>query len=354
MSHLKKFIQKLSSRQFMFTILNILGLAIIIYILYATASFWSDWIHIIFKIIKPFLIGFAIAYVFEPFVSFLEKHHIKRMIGITIVIFSLITLIFTFLGTLLPLLYENANELANTFTYGIQEIEVMFLNSFNIDISGIASFLSTKLNEMLQSDLLLDTSLEMVTQALSFFGNLIIYVVLSVYFLSDYQKVRRGIKKIALLIHPNCPHYLKCIDEQLNEYIKAFITLMVIQGIMYGIMYGLLGHPNWFVLGLFAGISGIFPYIGPIIANMFGFITTLGLGGMKVLFLLIMIFILSNVDSYYITPKIYSKKIEIEPIWVIFGILTGSTLLGAIGVVLAMPVLVILKITYQTYKANRN
>ena len=75
MSHLKKFIQKLSSRQFMFTILNILGLAIIIYILYATASFWSDWIHIIFKIIKPFLIGFAIAYVFEPFVSFLKTSY---------------------------------------------------------------------------------------------------------------------------------------------------------------------------------------------------------------------------------------------------------------------------------------
>lgn len=349
MTHLINFIKKLSSRQFMFTILNVLGLSIIIYILYATKSVWSDWLHLLFKIVKPFLIGFAIAYVFEPFVAFLERHHIKRSFGIAIVIISLITLIFTFLGTLLPLLYKNAYELTDTFTYGLKEIEELFLNSFNIDISELSIYLTEQMANLFNPDTLINTSLDMVSQALSFFGNLIIYTVLSIYFLSDYQKVRQSIKKFSLHIHPNCPYYLECIDEQLNEYIKAFVTLMAIQGIMYGIMYALLGHPNWFILGLLAGVSGIFPYIGPIIANVFGFITTLGLGGIKVLILIIMICILSNVDSYYITPKIYSKKIEIEPIWVIFGILTGSTLLGAIGVVIAMPVLVIIKITYHVY-----
>ena len=67
-----------------------------------------------------------------------------------------------------------------------------------------------------------------------------------------------------------------------------------------------------------------------------------------------MIFILSNLDSYYITPKIYSQRIEIKSIWVLFGILTGSTLFGPLGIVIAMPLLVIFKITIETYREQRH
>ena len=76
MEYLKKLIQQISSRRFMFTILNILGLSIIIYILYATQAVWMSWVHMVLKIIEPFFVGFTIAYVFSPFVSYLEKHHI--------------------------------------------------------------------------------------------------------------------------------------------------------------------------------------------------------------------------------------------------------------------------------------
>lgn len=354
MGPITKFIQKLSSRQFMFTIINILGLSIITYILYATKSVWIGWLNLLIRIIKPFFYGFTIAYVFEPFIKTLERFHIKRIIGISLIMLSLIVVFLTFIGTLFPLLYQNSYELADTFTYGIKEIEEIFLTSFKIDLSSLTQLISLKISHFLQPDYVLNTSLNFMTQALSFIGNGIIYLILSIYFLIDYTHVKNKIKHIAISIHPQCPHYLKCIDQQLTQYIKAFITLMIIQGVMYGLMYGLLGHPNWLVLGLLAGFSGIFPYFGPLIANLFGFITTLGLGNIKVLILIIMICLFSNLDSYYITPKIYSKKIQIEPIWVIFGILTGSTLFGALGVVIAMPILVIIKISYQTYKNNHS
>ncbi len=350
MEYLKKFIQQISSRRFMFTILNILGLSIIIYILYATQAVWLGWVHMIIKIIEPFFVGFTIAYVFSPFVSFLEKHHIKRNYAIGITIILILLFLIAMLGTMLPMLYNNIMELTTTFTNGIQELEKILMNSFNIDISSYTVYLIEKMNEVIRPDSLLDTSLSMVSQALSFLGNMIIYIVLSIYFLSDYSNVRQCIKKISGFIAPKLPIYLKKIDEGLIDYIQAFLILSCIQGVMYGGMYLMLGHPNWFTLGLLSGVSGIFPYIGPILANTFGFITTLGLGTTKILILLLMIFLLSNLDAYYITPKIYSKKIEIKSIWVLFGILTGSTLFGPIGVVVAMPLLVIFKIAHQTHR----
>ena len=354
MEYLKKLIQQISSRRFMFTILNILGLSIIIYILYATQVVWMSWVRMVLKIIEPFFVGFTIAYVFSPFVSYLEKHRIKRNYAIGITIILILLFLVAMIGTLLPLLYKNIMELTTTFTNGIQELEKILMNSFNIDISSYSGYLIDKINEVIRLDSILNTSLSMVGQALTILGNVIIYIVLSIYFLADYSNVRKRIKKVSHFISPKLPIYLKKIDVGLIDYIKAFLILSCIQGVLYGGMYLILGHPNWFTLGLLSGVSGIFPYIGPILANTFGFITTLGLGTTKVLLLLLMIFILSNLDAYYITPKIYSKKIEIKSIWVLFGILTGSTLFGPIGVVIAMPLLVIFKISIQTYREQNS
>ena len=79
-----------------------------------------------------------------------------------------------------------------------------------------------------------------------------------------------------------------------------------------------------------------------------GIITTLGMPFYKLILLLVAIFVQSNLDSYFITPRIYASRIEIKPIWTIFGIMTASTLFGPWGIIIAMPTLVIIKITMQT------
>lgn len=54
--------------------------------------------------------------------------------------------------------------------------------------------------------------------------------------------------------------------------------------------------------------------------------------------------------SYVITPKIYSSRIDLSIMWVLFGILSGSSLFGMLGMVIAMPLLVSVKVSYQVYK----
>ena len=123
MEHIVKLIRKISSKHFMVSILNILGISIIIYILYATQAVWIGWVNVLFNIIKPLFIGLVIAYVLSPLVSFFEKHHFKRSFAIGLVFIIFITFILTLIGTLLPLFYKNITELTNTFTMGIMELE---------------------------------------------------------------------------------------------------------------------------------------------------------------------------------------------------------------------------------------
>ena len=72
----------------------------------------------------------------------------------------------------------------------------------------------------------------------------------------------------------------------------------------------------------------------------------------KLIILFVLIFIQSNVVPYVIQPKIYSSKIDLSIMWVLFGILTGSTLFGAWGMIIAMPILVTIKISYRVYRQH--
>ena len=88
------------------------------------------------------------------------------------------------------------------------------------------------------------------------------------------------------------------------------------------------------------------------VANLLGIVTSITMGTTKLIILFVLIFIQSNVVPYVIQPKIYSSKIDLSIMWVLFGILTGSTLFGAWGMIIAMPILVTIKISYRVYRQH--
>ena len=150
----------------------------------------------------------------------------------------------------------------------------------------------------------------------------------------------------------NLPVYLKEINISLIEYIEAFALSALIQGLTTAFVYLVIGHPNWILLGIFSAISSVIPYVGPIVANLLGIVTSITMGTTKLIILFVLIFIQSNVVPYVIQPKIYSSKIDLSIMWVLFGILTGSTLFGAWGMIIAMPILVTIKISYRVYRQH--
>lgn len=350
MNFLKNLRTYCASKKQLFILLNILSFCLIFYLIYASSSLWQTILHYIILIAKPLLIAFVIAYVFAPLVEKIEKKGIPRIISITIVV-SLILFAFCILViSLIPTLYNKALELAGPLLGGLSEIESLLMEHFNIDISIIVDQASTSLTHWFTNLSFMNTTFDLITTILSKIGDFIIYLILSIYLLADYAHIRHMIGVFSRKIHPNFAHCLLKIDEQLIIYIQTFILLMCVQTVIYGGLYLLVGHSNWLLLGLLSGVSCLFPYIGPISCNILGIITALGMPMWRILLLVVLIFIQSNIDSYLITPKIYSSTIKIQPFFIIFGIITGSTLLGPWGVVIAMPMIVITKITLQTIK----
>ena len=350
MEFLKELFKIISSKKITHTLLNFMILLVIILLFMSTSDLWYGFLSTIWLVSKPFIIGFAFAYVLNPMINYIEKYVIKRGIAVFMVYLAAFAILCILISLAIPLVSKSISELIPAFYSGLGEIGEFVWENFNYDISSLTQYIENFINDFFNGSAVLDTTIDVINQFLVNLTNFLIYIVLAIYMSSNFNNIRNYIKNIATKIDNRIPIYLREIDLSLNQYVKAFFIGAITQALTTMVMYLIIGHPNWIILSCISGVSCIIPYVGPIIANTLGLITSLGMGTSTIILLCVLIFIQSIVESYVITPKIYSAKIDLSIMWVLFGILSGSSLFGAIGMIVAMPVLVSLKVGIQVYK----
>lgn len=340
----------ISSKKITHTIINIVGILLIGFLFIANQPIWQNVFETIWKLIKPFAIGFTIAFVLNPFVNYIQKYVKNRSMAILVIFIIGFGTVILLAWQIIPMLYKSIENLIPSLYAGLTEIQDFMKSNWGYDISSLTKHIQTLINDAFSGATVLNTTIDVLNQVLINITNFLIYIILALYMTFNYENIRRLFGRIARKIDKNLPLYLIRIDRSLILYVKAFMIGAIVQGIMAGLMYIIVGNENWLVLGLLSGVSSIFPYVGPIAANILGLVTSLGLEPAKIVILIILIFIQSNVMGYIITPRIYSNQIDLSIMWVLFGLLSGSALFGIWGMVIAMPVLVSIKIIFRVYQ----
>lgn len=346
----KELFKIISSKQITQTLLNILVLLLIVLLINATNDVWGGFISVLWKVIKPFVIAFIIAFVLNPLITWMEKYVKKRGIALAVIYVGGIVIIVTIVILAIPIIYNSIFELYPAFEDGIIYLSKLVENNFNFDVSHLVVYIQKQLSDILKSTTVLNTTFEVLNMLLINLTNFLVYIILAIYISARYDSICQKIKQIAYKIGGIFPVYLIEINLALNDYIKAFSISALAQGVSTAIIYLVVGHPNWAFIGIISGISSIIPYLGPILSNVLGIITSVTMGASRLIVLLVLIFIQSMVVPYVIQPKIYSAKIDLSIMWVLFGILAGSTLFGPWGMIIAMPLIVTCKITYRVYR----
>lgn len=138
-----------------------------------------------------------------------------------------------------------------------------------------------------------------------------------------------------------------------NAYLRGQVILCVAMGIAGFVAATVLGLPSPLVLGLINGILEFVPNLGPALAlvpaTLFALIfpsTTIpGLQG--VLFAIVVILVwtgLQNLEAIFLVPRIMGDHLDLHPFIVIVAVIGGAALAGALGVILAAPVLASLRV----------
>ena len=348
----KELFRIISSKQITQTLLNMLILLLIVLLINATNKVWGGFISVLWQVIKPFFIAFVMAFVLNPLITWMEKYVKKRALALTCVYVGGIAAIIFIIILAIPIIYNSIFELYPAFEDGLIYLSKLVENNLHYDVSHLVAYIQTQVASLLKTTTVLNTTFEVLNSLLVNAANFLIYVILAIYISSRYDNICRKIKHIASKFEESMPLYLTEINASLNDYIKAFSIGALVQGITTGVIYLAVGHPNWALIGIVSGISSIIPYVGPILSNVLGIITSITLGATRLTILLVLVFIQSNIVPYVIQPKIYSSKIDLSIMWVLFGIRAGSTLFGPWGMVIAMPLIVTCKITYRVYREH--
>lgn len=332
-----------------YRIINLAALMLLLYIGISNISIWWGIVVKCIKILAPFIVGFAFAYALTPLVRFLDKK-LPRWAALLIVILGTILVLFGVLAITLPLLYDQLKLLIKMLI----EVFNNFSDKFNVNIGNFEIQVTDYLNEILKSigNITSSTTMDIIGKFFDFGGKFIVGFVGFIYFLMDMNKIRTRVKELLLSISKRSFAYIKCMDEEITNYLKGLGIFMVIQLFEYSFLFFIIGHPNWLILGVLACITTVIPYFGGLITNIIAIILASVVSLPLVIATTVICLIFPQLDGYVITPKVYGKTNNVNPLITIMAVSIGGTIARVPGIIIALPVYLLIRETYHFFKKD--
>lgn len=313
-------------------------------------------------VILPFIFAFVLAYLFNPLVKRLSKY-LKRWMAILIV-YSTITLgMALLLWWLIPTLWHQLQAaweyLPKVSSWYNQVVREWFSTNTNIRLPVLEpKGFSETLVEYLQTHYKVSDASSMMGQVLassmSFINNaglIVLVPILTFYFLFNWDK-RIQMWKMAIPA-PYCKKVVaiaqEC-DRALMAFIKGQLLVMVLLGVIYAVQLQLIGLELGLIIGMVAGIASFVPYLGFGIGFIAAIIACLFQFGLDWTYLSLIVgaFLVGQAaEGYILQPLLLGDKIGLSPLWVIFAVLAGASLLGFVGMLIALPVSAVLNVLFR-------
>ena len=315
------------------------------------------------RVLFVFLVSLVIALLLNPLVRMVRRAHVPRGLAVATVFLSFLGVVAAAIVLLIPPIQEQINTIrANLPLYTdqaqrqVQTLQGFFdRNSIDVDVQERAAAAFAAIKGWAN-----DLSGNAVSYSLSALGALVIIIIIivaAVYMLLDAPQIARAARRLG---GPSASQFLVRTERTLVEYIKAQTLVCLIIAVSTGVVLWILGVTGVFPQGatyavLFAAwifLMEFIPYIGPILGAIPPVLLALFISPWTALWVLIAFIAIHQFEGHVVVPQVMGDAVGVHPLVVIFGVLIGEELYGFIGIILAVPVVVILKET-AVYMSER-
>ena len=335
----------------------------------AIGSSVTTFFHYLNGLVSPFLMGFAIAYVMNPFMSFFERLFLKwfgfcrnhKKLTRTFCILLMYTLIIG--GTvwiviyLLPEIRDSIMAFATNITAYSEAMNERIRHIFDqipyIDSAEVNRVLDRILEPVKHLSASAPEILETLAANVFIFGrltlNFIMAIFIAFYMLYDKERFVRKIEKAAYAIstEEKAGRFLsnaERIHHIFNDFIvgKAIDSLII--GIIAFIVLTVMKAPFPLILSLIIGVTNMIPYFGPFIGAIPAILITLLIDPPLAIAVGIFILILQQFDGNFLGPKILGDSVDLSPLWIILAVVVGGALMGPLGMFIGVPIFATIKV----------
>ena len=306
----------------------------------------------------PLIISGFLYYILNPVVGALQKvplsktRHVSRGWAITIVMLLLLSILVALLLTLLPVLVDqiaslvkNIPVLVDTIQHWANQIsQINFSKEYGIDFNldklqqEVQNIGKTVVSGMA-------TSLSAVIAKLTSFTVTAITVpVMTIYMLYDGNKLAPFIQKVfPSKQQARISDILGRLNQTLAQYISGQVLEMIFVGVFTAVGYFMIGQKYALLLGVFAGITNMIPYVGPYIGLVPALFVGLTDSFWQAFWVIVVVLIVQQVDSNLIYPRVMGASLHVHPLTIIVLLLAAGNIAGIAGMILAVPFYAIIR-----------
>ena len=357
--------QRLKQSRLLFWTIELLAVAVLIWVITQLSFILEPIGKFIGAVFVPLIISGFLYYLLNPIVLFLQKiplgkHHLKRGFAITIVMILLLLLLIGAVISVVPTLVSQVANLVSNVPSLISTVQDMIRQlsqvdwakdfGINFDMKKLEAQV-TKFGEVFISGTANSLS-TMVGTITSVTITAITVPVMTIYMLNDGHKLVPFLQKIAPSKRQDqIAEILGRLNQTISQYISGQAIEMLFVGVFTTIGYFAIGQNYALLLGVFAGLTNMIPYVGPYIGLLPAVFVALTQSPMQLIWVIIVVLIVQQIDSNLIYPRIMGASLNIHPLTIIILLLAAGNIAGIPGMILAVPFYAIIR-TVVVYAAQ--
>lgn len=308
-------------------------------------------------IFRPFLsvlvLGASLSVILYPIYRWL-KHKVTRGIEWLASLITVILFIIILCGPLFligVLVFHQVNSLYHSITDGGTSI---FINRIADSINqilpaGIQFDARAKAVEILAT--VSQNISQIFTTTLSTLFSLLLIFLSIFYFLKDGKKWREALILLSPLSHGDDQKILTKLRDAVNGVIKGYLIIGVVQGTLMGIGLAIFGVPSPALWGLLTAVASLIPTVGTALISVPAILYLFAIGNTpSAIGLMIWSGVIVGTVDNFLNPVVIGKQTNVPPLLILFSVLGGVVLMGAIGILVGPLTLSFLYVLVSLYR----
>ena len=319
-------------------------------------------------VLLPFLISFVVAYMLAPIVNFLQHkcRFRSRVLSVIVTILLVIGVLTGAVAAVVPAISRQATALSQSvktyvanwdgseyFSPRVNERVEEIIQS--IDIKTLLD--SPEVQQGIKKALpVLGDWISSGVNALMGLAVAFICILYIIFLLIDYEKITTNWHKyIPARFRDSIVMLLSDLDRNMNAYFRGQALVAAIVGVLFAIGFQIVGLPMGIGIGLFIGVLNLVPYmqalgIPPCI--LLGLIQSAETGRpvwVVMLCIAAVFIIVQTIQDMVLVPKIMGDVTGMGPAWILLSLSIWGSLLGFVGMIIALPVTTLLVSYYKRF-----
>jgi predicted PurR-regulated permease PerM len=283
-------------------------------------------------------LAFFIAVGLEPAVSWLVNRRMPRWAAVVVVVLVTLGVVGGFLAAAIPLLVTQTSTFVQhipSYVHTLQDHNSL-LGKLNTQFH-----LQQRVQDLVggQSSDVLNGVVGAGVAVLSTVGNILVVAALTIYFVADLPRIRRGLYR--LVPHSRRPRVILIGDEifaKVGAYVLGNVIISLVAGVFAYIWLLIFGVPYALLLALTVAVLDLVPIVGSTIAGIVVSLVALTVSLPVAIATVGFFVVYQTAENYLLVPRIIGRAMKVPDLVTVVAALLGGVLLGVIGALVAIPI----------------